>query len=365
MLIKTKKTKMKNLNLFIAICLISILFSCQKEQALQPDVATKSSTNAREAALTGFTSTPYASGLITPIGMAIDEKGRIWVSEKGLGNNDGQISVILQNGQKKVVYTGFESDIDPFEGQPEGLTHLAIRDEKLYFLHGVDGKLFIVNIENYKPSNPPIASSSLPFEDLKTYIKSQNLTPDNNSDAYNLCFGGSGDLFIVDAGANAIIKRDKRTKSLSVFAKIPGHPVPPNPFGVPFTDGVPTGIVWDGNKFIVSTLGGFPFSEGLSPIFQITASGAVSVYATNFTALTDICLTENKKPLVLQYSNFVFAPPLVGFQPNLGRILDKSGNVLLDNLNFPTSLIRGEDEKYFVLSTGSGTISRLKRKGED
>ncbi len=351
---------MKKLNLFYAFSFAIILFSCQKENLLKPDspqIARNS--HARISAIAGFTSAPYASGLIAPLGMALDDKGRIWVTENGAGANDGKVKVISPNGSVTTAISGFNSIIDPFEGLPAGLTHLAIRDEKLYILHGVEGKLFIMNIDDYSISQPPKIASSLIVEDLSTFIKGQDLTLDNNSNVYNLTFGKTGDIFIADAGANAIIKRDKQTKALSVFAKIPGHQVPANPFGIPFTDAVPTGIVWDGDNFLVSTLGGFPFSEAASPIFQISPSGSVSVYASGFSTLTDICLTPQKEPLVLQFSKFVFAPPtFFGFQPFMGRIQDASGSVLLANLMFPTSLIRGESN-YFVLSTALGTVAKL------
>jgi len=109
----------------------------------------------------------------------------------------------------------------------------------------------------------------------------------------------------------------------------------------------------------VSGLSGFPFTQGSAKIYQVDLMGKVSDYKTGFTALTDIVLTSSEKPLVLQYAKFVFAPPVVGFQPLTGKILDASGNTLLQGLTEPTSLIRAADKVYFVLSYSLGTIQAL------
>jgi hypothetical protein len=85
----------------------------------------------------------------------------------------------------------------------------------------------------------------------------------------------------------------------------------------------------------------------------------VSDYKTGFTALTDVVLTDDNTPLVLQYSNFLFTPPKVGFQPLTGKILDGDRNTLLQGLTEATSIQRWGDRTYFVLSYALGTIQKL------
>lgn len=301
---------------------------------------------------TQFQVSNFVGGLKSPIGMAIDDKGQIWVTENGAGNNDGQISVISPTGTVHQGIIGFRSIISPEDGLPAGLTHLIYKEGKLYILHAVDGKLYTADIANFIAGNPPMAAAVLPSEDLRSFVLSQNLSNPLNSNLFNLTFGPEGDLYITDAGANAIIRRNSSSKALSVFAKIPNLN--------PMTEPVPTGIVYDGSKFLVSGLGGFPFTDGATKIYQVDASGNVTDFKTGYTNLTDIVLTANKKPLVLQFAKFVFNPPAnVGFQPMTGQILNENGTVLLKDLMMPTSIQRSGDRTYFVLSLALGTIQKL------
>ena len=77
-------------------------------------------------------------------------------------------------------------------------------------------------------------------------------------------------------------------------------------------------------------------------------------YKTGFTSLTHITLSAENKPVVLQYGLFG-----MGFSPNTGKVLDESGNVLLDKLNLPTDIIQGKNNMYYLLSYKDGTITKL------
>ena len=101
-----------------------------------------------------------------------------------------------------------------------------------------------------------------------------------------MTLGPDGALYFADAGANAIIRRSK-TGDLSVLAEIPGV-ANPTPVGPPVVQSVPTGIVYDGQKFLISTLLGFPFPSGKAVIYQMDLSGKVSVYQQGFTSLVAV-----------------------------------------------------------------------------
>lgn len=103
--------------------------------------------------------------------------------------------------------------------------------------------------------------------------------------------GPDGALYFADAGANAIIRRAK-TGELSVLAEIPGIPNL-TPVGPPVTQSVPTGLVYDGQNFLVSTLLGFPFPAGKAMVYQVTTAGKVSVYQSGFNSLTGVKLGES------------------------------------------------------------------------
>ncbi|WAC13575.1 ScyD/ScyE family protein [Dyadobacter pollutisoli] len=296
---------------------------------------------------TQFAVSDFASGLRAPIGMVVDEKGQLWVSEAGTGNNDGSIVMITPGGLKTTVLTGFLSAASP-EGGPEGLSHLYYENGKLYVLHGLEGFLYIVDVSNFKASDPAMALNLVPKEDIGTYVKTLNLTNPLNSNAFSLTKGPDGHFYIGDAGANAIIKRDKDTHALSLFAKIPGPSMT--------VDAVPTGIVFDGTKFLVSQLTGFPFASGVANVFQVTTDGTVSVHKSGFTTLTHLTLTVNNKPLLLHFGDFALPD---GFLPFTGSILNEDGTVLLGGLMMPTDIKRSGDRTFYVQSYALGTIQKL------
>src|SRR5690606_36630543 len=224
-------------------------------------------------------------------------------------------------------------------GSAEGMGHVHYKNGKLYILNGNAGLLYIEDVSTFKPGDAPKTASSLEGEDLGTYIRGLNLSDPVNSNIYQLAFGPEDHLYIIDAGANAVIKRDKNSKALSLFAKIP------NINGT--TDPVPTGIVYDGSKFLVSTLSGAPFIKGSAKIFQIDLEGNVSDYKTGFNTATDILLTANNKPLITEFAEFSLAPP--GFVPATGRIANEEGTTILGGLTMPTDLERGGEKTYYLL----------------
>jgi hypothetical protein len=327
---------MKKISLAL-VTLVIAMTSCKKTPAPTPDP-------------TAFTASSFSSGFKNPIGMAFDDKGQIWVTENGAGNNDAQISVVTADGKAYPAITGFDSYVS--QDGPEGLSHLLFKDGKLYILDAEDGKLYTADVSSFKAGNTPLLASSLPSEDIGTFVTSQNLTVPAYSDLYNLAFGPDGNLYMTDAGGNAVVKRNSATAALTLFAKIPKVN--------DTTESVPTGIVYDGKNFLISGFSGFPFVSGITNIYRVDMSGNVSIYKSGFTALTDIALTAENNPLVLQMATFAYMPPAnVGFQPLTGAVLNESGKVLINGLAMPTDLLTRDGRTFYVLSRALGTIQKL------
>lgn len=293
-----------------------------------------------------FQSAPFVSQLKAPIGIALDESGNIWVTEAGTGNNndDASIAMITPSGQKTVFVAGLKSITNL--GSVEGPSKLLYKDAKLYFLHGVNGKLYIADVSAFKPGDAPVSLAAIPSHDIRGFVEKQQYTNPVNSNAFELAFGPDNNLYIVDAGGNAIIKRDQATGELSEFATLPKT--------AEGKDAVPTGIVYDGSKFLVSILTGVPFTAGAAKIYQITPAGVVSEYKTNFTTLIGITLSVNNKPIVIQHGTFG-----MGFTAGTGKVLDENGNTLLDGLSQPTDIVRYGEKTYYLVSYKDGTISKL------
>jgi hypothetical protein len=299
--------------------------------------------------------TPFASGLIAPLGVETDAKGQVWVTQAGSGTaNDGQLSMITPQGEVFTVITGFVSQVSP-EGAVFGLNHLLLQGNTLYLLHGVEGRLYKFDVNSFQPGNPPVSAQSLAYEAVGDFVKAYPFADDTNeTDLFNLTVGPEGDLFIVDAAANAIIRRNATTHALSVFATIP--PII-NP-GVDTLEAVPTGIVFDGQRFLVSNFTGFPFPSQRATIYQYDLQGNESTYQTGLTTMTDIELDENRQPIVLEYGTWTGQ----GFADNSGTIVRSSaqGNTfLLRGLNFPNSIKRSNANTYYVAQTFDGTIQKI------
>ena len=298
---------------------------------------------------TSFTAQPFASGLAFPIGMSFDDRGQAWVTQSGTGKNDAQVSLITPDGKVYPVITGLTSVVA--NGSVEGIGHLLYRNGMLYVLEGGTGKLYSLEVSGFKAGDAAYVASSLSAEDIGTFVRAQKLTNPLNSNLYNLTLGPDNNLYITDSGANAIIKRDSKTKQLSVFAKLPNVTAT--------AEAVPTGIVYDGNNFLVSSLSGAPFVAGVAKLFLVSAAGVVSEYQSGFTTLTDLALSAGNKPIVIQYGQFSLTPPNIGFTPKTGQITDGTKATLLAGLDRPTDIERVGDRTYYVMSWGDGTIQKL------
>lgn len=299
----------------------------------------------------------FATGLTAPLGIEADAKGQLWVTEAGTGQtNDGQLSLITPQGKVYPVVQDFPSQVSP-EGAVFGLNHLLLKDNILYMLHGTEGKLYKLDISAIKPGDAPLQAKDLAYEDIGSFVKDYDFADDTDeTDLFNLTVGPNGDLFIVDAAANAVIRRDAHSGELSVFATIP--PID-NPAGEPAqVEAVPTGIVFDGHKFLVCTFTGFPFPPQQATIYQIDLAGNTSVYQTGLSNLTDIELGTDHLPVVIEYGTWTGET----FASNSGRLVlaTRQKNIpLLTNLNFPNSLERGGLKTYYIAYTFDGKIEKI------
>ena len=324
---------------FVALTLLSgLLTSCldHRDGPVIPGVAT------------------VATGFLSPIGVDVDASGRAWVTEAGTGNNDGRVSVVTADGKVSTAISGFDSGI--FQGEVDGLNHLLFADGLLYILHS-NHKLYKANVSAFKPGDAPLKAADLPFEDIGGFVSAQTLAdnPGQESHTYQMAVGAGGDLFFADAAANVIVRRAKGTGAFSILANIPGI-ANPTPVGPPAIQSVPTGVVYDGQNLLVSTLMGFPFPAGQAIVYQVTIGGTVTVYQKGFNPLTGIDV--NNGPVVLEYGTF----GQQGWVPKSGRLLRVNNpgvTVLADGLNEPTALKKINASQYYVVSLGDGTLLKV------
>ncbi len=306
--------------------------------------------------------TTVADNLQAPMGMDIDWRGNVWVAETGTANNDGKIVVIRTDNDnhdkgKAETYDAIinlSSIKNAVSGEPEGPAHLLFDRGVLYILAG--DLLYKVDVSKFKPGDAPIDGSKLPAEDIGTFVRSLNIVTPNDSHPYNLIKGPDGNLYIVDAGANAIIKR-AGPGHYSVLAEFPDFKNPTT-VGPPMVQSVPTGIVADRDGFLVTTLTGFPFPEGKAVIYRVSMKGDVSVYQAGFTTLVDISDGNYNGNVVLHHGTF--GP--TGFIANTGSLLYANGNAsvtIVDKLNMPSGLKQIDRQSWYVTSLGDGTLLKV------
>jgi hypothetical protein len=301
--------------------------------------------------------TMYASGLVAPLGMEMDEKGQLWVTEAGDGKaSNGRLSLITTSGEIIPVVTGFASEISP-EGGVFGLNHILLQNGILWMLHGVEGKLYKLDVSTFKPGSSPLKASDLTFEDLGAFVKKHDFEHDTDaSDLFSLTLGPGGDLFIVDAAANAIIRRNASSGELSIFATIP--PIQTTAGDPAEIEPVPTGIAFDGEKFLVGCFSGYPFPANEAPIFQVDLNGKVSIFQSGFSSLADLDLDVDGKPVVVEYGNWTGE----AFAENSGTFASAAGGkrmIRLGGLNFPNSIKTAGPHTYFVAQTFDGIIQKI------
>ena len=298
----------------------------------------------------------YASGLANPMGLATDTHGNVWVAESGDGNNNGKVVVVTKDGITHDAIVDFVSVLDKQSDDVEGPAHLLLDGNLLYIL-AAEGKMYIADVTSYKPGDLPIEASALAVEDIGSFVLSYPFVNNaHDTHPYNITKGPDGDLYIADAAANAIIHR-RGAGNYCILAEVPGIPNLTT-VGPPVIESVPTGIIWDGNDFLVTTLLGFPFPTGEAIVYKISLSGAVSVYQQGFTSLVDIAKGNYQGHLVLQHAIF----GATGFAPNTGALLWANGSTmtpLADRLNLPVGLIQVNERTWYVTSLGDGTIVKI------
>lgn len=303
--------------------------------------------------------TPIATGLKGPIGLEIDKSGWIWVGQSGTGVNDGKVSAISPDGKLVEVITGFPSVPSP-GGEPDGPSHLLFANDSLYIL-GTGGKMYIVAQSLLKPGVTTLGASSLKVEDIGAFVLNypfKNNTHDTHP--YNFVVGPNNAIYIMDAAANAILRREP-TGQLSVVAEVPGL-ANPTPVGPPVVESVPTAAYYDKGEFFITTLTGFPFATSNAVIYNMQAPvsgmGIPTVYQKGFSTLVDIAAGGTAGKVVLEHGAF----GQTGWVPNTGRLLQTNGttiSVIAGGLNQPAGLKQVDEHTWYVTSFGDNTVLKV------
>lgn len=312
------------------------------------------------------TITTIASGLITPSGISRDTENNLWVAETGTGANDGRVSMITPDETVYLVAENLYSYLDPTTFETTGAWRAIHKDDKLYVLIGKGtgadaGVVLVFDLTGFTPGGTPFsAADALETIAVSEYAYSNGFI---DSNPYSLAWDASGNLYISDAGANAVFKYDVISETLSTLTTFTAIPNEFTPFP-PFIDYVPTRIIEKpGGGFYVCNLTGFPFLPGLATIKVVDESGTATDFYTGLSLLTDLDVDAATGDVyALQFGIFdtSFTPIfnsakilkitaagdtstfIAGFGPSAGMVLDGSGGVYM------TNIFTGEVQHYIV-----------------
>jgi len=305
----------------------------------------------------------YADSLIHPLGLEFDRQGRLWVAEQGTGENDGRLSVVTPDGRVHHVLSDLRSAV--FFTSPLSAEQLHFHKDRLLLMYW--GSLLAVDAEGLSGGGPVRSVDTTLVANFVPFLKAEGY-PEFNP--YDFTFGPGDDLYVVDAAANAILRRrsvDGSTEVFAAFDKLPST----SGTGSPSVEAVPTGIVFTGEQFLVSILSGLPYREGLAGVYAVDMEGNVSQYWEGLTLLTDILLYPSTGTLLaLQLGRLKASASSQssgsGVQsssvPNSGRLIalgEGTFSTIIDRLNQPVAMTIGPNGDIFISSFADGEILRI------
>lgn len=301
----------------------------------------------------------FASGLISPTGIEIDNRGWIWVAEQGTGNDDGRVSVVTAKNEVIPFITGLPSGKNATE-EVTGTNHVYFNNSgQLMIVQGegtdtLSQSILIMDTTGFSAESPPRERSDIKeIYHIGEYVLGE--LGFNESNPYSLTMGENNDLFIVDAAANSVIRRDMEDGSLSLFATFDDINNSTG-IGSPMINVVPTGIVYKGENYLVSSFTGFPFPENAAKVYSLNSEGETSVFQDNLTTIVDLTTDMEDNLILLHHADFKAPPP---FTSNSGSVIRHNGDnmsTLAEGINRPTGVRITDKGEIFISTLVDGQV---------
>ncbi|HSO75206.1 MAG TPA: ScyD/ScyE family protein [Blastocatellia bacterium] len=356
--------------------------------------------------------TVVTGGLKGPIRAVVTKEGSLVVAETGTGQNDGRISIVDQNGNRRTLVDGLPSGISLGGGEPapSGPSGLALRGRTLYVSIG-EGDGVLPGPAGTQVPNPnrssPIFSSvleirldappdfsagdfALTSDDHDGLSEGINLKARNpagqrvivsvlanfrdfapeprpgfpsnvrNSNPFGVALL-KNTLYVVNAGLNLVHEVDISTGEHRVLARFAPKPNP-LPFGPPFMDPVPDNVRVFGKQLLVPFLIGFPFPPGSSEVRKLNlANNSQTTFIGGLTSAIDVLPVRSNGQD--QFFTLEFSTNMLANAPGRVRFFSSAGAapvVIAEGLISPTSLSFDEATgTLFITEVFTGLIKKV------
>ena len=318
---------------------------------------------------------PFGTGLNQPRGMAFDDAGNLYVAETGTRdkpaagekpsdiNHSGRVLRITPNRQVTTVMDGLPYTYYVTTGDV-GPADVVVGEDWLYVLvgEGYDDDLSRTVLRrplHAAAEGPPDIVAHILYFAIGMSTGTEQQMGVVSSNPYAMVSSADGDALYVADGASGRILRITLDGTIRLFAELPDMP--------PLT-----GLAYgpDGRLY-VAMFSLRPHAAGSGEVWAVSPDGEPTRVLQGLSMPIDVGFDAAGRMYVLEFSRARHADQ--PYAPSRGRLLriaeDGTPTVLLDQLNYPTSLAFAPSGDLYIAINGAfsaakkGAILRLPCRG--
>ncbi len=302
-------------------------------------------------------------GLASPRGLTALEGGDLLIAEVAAGR---LLRWTPGAPHPSVVAEGLPTTLLGPEGAPAGVSAALRVGETYYYVVGEARAKEFRELYRLEPGEHPVGVTGQEILGLDP--------PNRLTNPYDLAQAPAGAFYASDSGLNAVLRIDSDggiVDYAAFAARETGLAEGPRTMDV-----VPTGLTLgpDGALYVAS-LTGFPFPTDAAYVYRLADldgdgdaqdAGETTVYATGFTAATDLAFEADGSLLVTEFSVDMARLAEAGFERaaewpgRLVRWRDGAIEVVAEGLVSPTAVVVSGD-RVFVSEEFAGRVSEVPR----